>query len=91
MIDELLGVPFWLAIGKIAWIDVLLSGDNAVVIALAARDLPPQRQRQAVWLGSAGAIVLRVAARVLRGVAARASRTSSWSAPRCWCGSASAC
>ncbi len=58
--DELAGVPFWLAIGKIAWIDVLLSGDNAVVIALAARNLSPERQKKAVILGSAGAIVLRV-------------------------------
>ena len=58
--DELASAPFWLSIGKIAWIDVLLSGDNAVVIALAARNLPAERQRQAVLLGSAGAIVLRV-------------------------------
>jgi YjbE family integral membrane protein len=60
MIDDLVTAPFWLAIAKIVWIDVLLSGDNAVVIALAARNLPPERQRQAVILGSAGAIVLRV-------------------------------
>jgi len=60
MIDELATAPFWLAIGKIAWIDLLLSGDNAVVIALAARNLPPERQRQAVVLGSLGAIVLRI-------------------------------
>jgi YjbE family integral membrane protein len=60
MIDELATAPFWLAIGKIAWIDLLLSGDNAVVIALAARNLPPDRQRQAVVLGSLGAIVLRI-------------------------------
>ncbi len=60
MIDELLTAPFWLAIGKIAWIDVLLSGDNAIVIALASRNLPPERQRQAILLGSAGAIVLRL-------------------------------
>ena len=60
MIDELGAAAFWVAIAKIVWIDVLLSGDNAVVIALAARHLPPERQRQAVVLGSAGAIVLRV-------------------------------
>ena len=60
MIDDLIAAPFWLAIAKIVWIDVLLSGDNAVVIALAARNLPPERQRQAVILGSAGAIVLRI-------------------------------
>ena len=59
MIDEL-GASFWLAIGKIAWIDLLLSGDNAVVIALAASNLSPDRQRRAVLLGGAGAIVLRI-------------------------------
>ena len=58
--DEIAGVPFWFAIGKIAWIDLLLSGDNAVVIALAARNLSPERKKKAVILGSAGAIVLRV-------------------------------
>ncbi len=60
MFEDVMAAPFWLAIGKIAWIDVLLSGDNAVVIALAARNLPPARQKQAVVLGSLGAIVLRV-------------------------------
>ena len=60
MIDELTMAPFWLAIAKIAWIDVLLSGDNAIVIALAARNLPAARQRQAVVLGSIGAIALRI-------------------------------
>ncbi len=60
MTDDLVSAAFWLAIAKIVWVDVLLSGDNAVVIALAARNLPPDRQRQAVILGSAGAIVLRV-------------------------------
>ena len=54
MMDELASAPFWLAIGKIAWVDVLLSGDNAIVIALAARNLPPARQRQAVLIGSQG-------------------------------------
>jgi YjbE family integral membrane protein len=60
MFEEIMTAPFWLAIAKIGWIDILLSGDNAVVIALAARNLPPDRQRQAVILGSLAAIVLRV-------------------------------
>lgn len=60
MFEDVMGAPFWFAIGKIAWIDVLLSGDNAVVIALAARNLSPERQKQAVVLGSLGAIVLRI-------------------------------
>lgn len=50
----------WLALMKIIWVNILLSGDNAVVIALAARNLPPRQQRMAVLGGSAAAIVLRV-------------------------------
>jgi YjbE family integral membrane protein len=60
MLDDLASAPFWLAIAKIAWVNILLSADNAIVIALAARTLPPARQRQAVVLGSAGAILFRV-------------------------------
>ena len=45
---------------KIIWINIILSGDNAVVIALAARSLPPQQQKQAIIWGTAAAVVLRV-------------------------------
>ena len=38
---------FWVGLLKIIWINILLSGDNAVVIALAARGLPPEQQRKA--------------------------------------------
>jgi YjbE family integral membrane protein len=51
---------FWLAVAKIIWINILLSGDNAVVIALACRGLPP---RQRVWgmiLGAGVAVGLRI-------------------------------
>ena len=51
---------FWIALVKIIWINIILSGDNAVVIAMAARKLPPQQQSMAVGWGSAGAVVLRV-------------------------------
>ena len=51
---------FWLALGQIIWINILLSGDNAVVIALAARSLPPKQQKQAVLIGSGAAIVMRI-------------------------------
>jgi YjbE family integral membrane protein len=61
MIEDFANAAFWLAIGKIAWIDLLLSGDNAIVIALAARNLPKESQRKAVILGGIGAIALRVA------------------------------
>ncbi|MGN6704239.1 MAG: TerC family protein [Burkholderiaceae bacterium] len=50
----------WLALGNIFLINVVLSGDNAIVIAMAARGLPPEKRRTAVVLGSVGAIVIRV-------------------------------
>lgn len=59
---------FWLALAKIVWINILLSGDNAVVIALAARALPAEQQKKAVLFGSGAAVVLRV---VLTVVAAK--------------------
>jgi YjbE family integral membrane protein len=51
---------FWLALAKIIWVNILLSGDNAVVIALAARSLAPEHRNKAVFGGSAAAIVMRV-------------------------------
>jgi YjbE family integral membrane protein len=51
---------FWLALGKIIWVNILLSGDNAVVIALAARSLPEDQRRKAIFGGSAAAIALRI-------------------------------
>lgn len=51
---------FWIGLVKIIWINIILSGDNAVVIALAARSLPPQQQKQAILFGSGAAVVLRI-------------------------------
>ena len=51
---------FWVALFQIILINIVLSGDNAVVIALACRSLPPHQQRNAIIFGSVGAIVLRV-------------------------------
>lgn len=51
---------FWVALLQIILINIVLSGDNAVVIALACRELPRQQQKKAVVFGSVGAIVLRV-------------------------------
>lgn len=51
---------FWIALGQIILINIVLSGDNAVVIALACRSLPPRQQKKAIVFGSVGAIVLRV-------------------------------
>lgn len=58
--EMLLTSVFWIGLLKIIWIDLLLSGDNAVVIALAARSLPPKQQRQAILWGTGVAIGLRV-------------------------------
>jgi YjbE family integral membrane protein len=58
-------VDFWIGLLKIVWINIILSGDNAVVIALAARSLPPAQQRKAVFLGSGAAVVLRIALTVV--------------------------
>ena len=51
---------FWVGLLKIVWINIILSGDNAVVIALAARSLPPAQQKKAVLFGSGAAVVLRI-------------------------------
>lgn len=56
---------FWIGLVKIVWINIILSGDNAVVIALAARSLPPHQQRKAVFWGSGAAVVLRIALTVI--------------------------
>jgi YjbE family integral membrane protein len=58
--DILVHSAFWLGLAKIIWVNMLLSGDNAVVIALAARALQPAQQKQAVIWGSVAAIVMRV-------------------------------
>ena len=66
--EILQSTDFWIGLIKIVWINIILSGDNAVVIALAARSLPPNQQKKAVMLGSGAAVLLRV---VLTVVAAK--------------------
>ena len=58
--DMLMTPEFWVAVGQIIVIDILLGGDNAVVIALACRKLPPKQRTQGILWGTAGAIVLRI-------------------------------
>jgi YjbE family integral membrane protein len=58
--EEFLTPAFWLAVGQIIMIDILLGGDNAVVIALACRKLPPELRTRGILWGTAGAIALRV-------------------------------
>jgi len=57
---DLMTPAFWLAVGQIIWINILLSGDNAVVIALACRSLPPRQRFWGILLGAGAAVVLRI-------------------------------
>jgi YjbE family integral membrane protein len=59
-VDELVSQAFWVGLAKIIGVNIILSGDNAVVIALAARSLPKKQQTQAIVWGSGAAIVMRV-------------------------------
>ncbi|MDB5850079.1 MAG: hypothetical protein JWP29_3831 [Rhodoferax sp.] len=56
---EFLSAPWWSALLAIILIDLVLAGDNAIVIALAARSLPAHLQRKAIIWGAVGAIVVR--------------------------------
>ena len=58
--EALSGSALWVALTEIVIINILLSGDNAVVIALASRKLPPKQQKAAILFGSLGAIGLRI-------------------------------
>lgn len=60
MVEMLNSPEFWLGLAKIIGVNIVLSGDNAVVIALAARSLPPQQQKLAIFWGSGAAIVMRI-------------------------------
>jgi YjbE family integral membrane protein len=62
---DFLSASFFATLAQIVLVNIVLSGDNAVVIALAARNLPPRHQKQAILWGSGGAIVLRVALTVV--------------------------
>ncbi len=63
---EMLNDPlFWTGLGQIILIDIVLSGDNAVVIALATRSLPPTQRKQAILWGSGAAVVMRIALAVV--------------------------
>ena len=58
--DMLSSSFFWITLGQIMMINIVLSGDNAVVIAMASRSLPPRQQKKAILFGSFGAIFLRI-------------------------------
>ena len=58
--EEIATQAFWLGLAKIIGVNIVLSGDNAVVIALAARSLPPKQQKLAIIWGAGAAVVLRI-------------------------------
>jgi YjbE family integral membrane protein len=58
--SEMGQAAFWVALAKIMWINILLSGDNAVVIAMACRGLPPRQRFWGMILGAGVAVLLRV-------------------------------
>jgi len=60
MLEEILTQAFWIGLAKIIGVNIVLSGDNAVVIALAARSLPPKQQKLAILYGAGAAVVLRI-------------------------------
>jgi YjbE family integral membrane protein len=60
MLETLVAPEFWIGLGVIIWVNIILSGDNAVVIALAARSLPKHQQKQAIFWGAGAAVVLRI-------------------------------
>ena len=57
---DMMQPAFWVAVGQIIWINILLSGDNAVVIALACRSLPPKQRFWGILLGAGAAVLLRI-------------------------------
>jgi YjbE family integral membrane protein len=59
-IAEIQTPAFWTGLLTIIWVNVILSGDNAVVIALAARSLPKRQQAKAVFWGAGAAVILRI-------------------------------
>ena len=60
MLAELATQAFWIGLLKIIGVNIILSGDNAVVIALAARSLPAKQQKQAIFWGAGAAVILRI-------------------------------
>jgi YjbE family integral membrane protein len=58
--NEMAEPAFWIAVGKIIWINILLSGDNALVIALACRNLKPRHQLWGMVFGAGAAVLLRI-------------------------------
>lgn len=65
LVTDLGAWTFWSSLLTIIFIDLLLAGDNAIVIGLAARNLPKQTQKKAILWGTAGAVLIRILATAL--------------------------
>lgn len=61
---DLFSPEFWVALGTIIFIDLVLAGDNAIVIGLAARRLHPSQQKKAIFWGTFGAVAIRIVATI---------------------------
>lgn len=59
-LNEIQTTVFWVGLWQIILVNIVLSGDNAVVIALAARSLPPRQQKLAVFWGAGAAVIMRI-------------------------------
>ena len=57
---EILSMQFLMALGTIVLMDLLLGGDNAVVIAMAANKLPENLRKKGILIGTAGAVIIRL-------------------------------
>ena len=75
---DITSAAFWAALGSIILANILLSGDNAVVIALAARSLPPQQQKKAVFWGAGAAVILRIILTIFARSAAPLPPSAQW-------------
>ncbi|WP_046214916.1 TerC family protein [Paenibacillus wulumuqiensis] len=62
---ELFTVEFWIALASIILIDLVLAGDNAIVIGMAARNIPKENQKKVIIWGTVGAFVIRAIATLL--------------------------
>ena len=60
MLEQFATQVFWIGLLKIIGVNIILSGDNAVVIALACRSLPPKQRFWGILLGAGAAVLLRV-------------------------------
>ena len=87
---EFLSLAWFSALAAIIVINIVLAGDNALVIALAARSLPRQLRNRAIIWGTVGAIVVRSAMTIVVVWLLGDSRSAVGPWAACWCGSPTA-